>query len=100
MKESKSNHIGCFYDKICDVAEEKYGFENSTADNYSYFCINNGLITSANSRGKISYRLVAVRDISVDGEGSLTSAIVENPQLLIRGSAASSSSLNERGGRQ
>ena len=30
IKEIKSNHIGCYYDKICDVAERKYGFENST----------------------------------------------------------------------
>ena len=32
IKELKSNHIGCYYDKICDVAERKYGLENSTTD--------------------------------------------------------------------
>ena len=80
IKEFKSNNIGCYYDKICDVAEIKYGFENSTADNYIDFCINNGFITPVNSRGKIAYRLVAVPDINVD---SLTSTIVKNTQLVI-----------------
>ena len=47
IKELKSNHIGCYYDKFC-------GFENSTADNYLDFCMNNRFITPANSRGKIS----------------------------------------------
>ena len=70
-----------------------------TTDNYLNYCINNGFITPANSRGKISYRLVAVPDISTDGEDSLTSTIVENPQLVIPGSATSSSSLNEEGRR-
>ena len=97
IKELKSNHIRCYYDKICDVAERKYGFENSTKGNYLDFCINNGLITPANSRGKISYRLVAVPDINIDGEDSLTSTIVENPPLVIPESATSSSSLNEGG---
>ena len=90
IKELKSNHIVCYYDKICDVAERKYGFENSTTDKYLDFCINNGFITPANSRGKISYRLVAVPDINIDDEDSLTSTIVENPQLVIPESATSS----------
>ena len=85
---------------FCDVADRKYGFENPTTDNYLDFCINNGFITPANSRGKMSYCLVAVPDINVDGEDSLTSTIVENPKLVISGSATSSSSLNERGRRQ
>ena len=25
IKELKVNHIGCYYDKICDVVERKYG---------------------------------------------------------------------------
>ena len=87
IKELKSNHIDIYYDKICDVAERKYGFENSTTDNIQTFCINDGFITPANSRGKLSYRLVAVPDISVDGEASLTSAIVKNLQLVIFRSA-------------
>lgn len=34
IKELKINEIGCHHDdKICDVAEKKYGFENSAADN-------------------------------------------------------------------
>ena len=73
IKELKSGHTGCHYDKICDAAERKYGFENTTTDNYLGFCINNGFITPANSRGKISYCLVAVPDINIDGEDSLTS---------------------------
>ena len=97
IKELKSNHIGCYYDKICDVAERKYGFENSTTDNYLDFCINNGFIKSTNS--KISYRLVAIPDINIVGEDSLTSTIVENLQLVIPESATSTSSLN-KGGRQ
>ena len=100
IKELKGNHIGCYYDKICDVAERKYGFENSTADNYLDYCINNGFIARASSRVKISYRLVAVPDINIDDEDSLTSTIVENAQLVIPGSAASISSLNEGGRRQ
>ena len=72
IKELKGNHIGCYYDKICDAAERKYGFDNSTADNYLDYCINKDLITPANSRGKISDRLVAVRDINIDSEDSLT----------------------------
>ena len=79
IKELKSNHIGCYYDKICNVSERNYGFENSTTDNYVDFCINNGFITLVNSEGKISYRLVAVPDIKADGEDSLTSTIVEIP---------------------
>ena len=71
IKELKGNHTGCYYDKICDVAERMYGFENSTTDTYLDCCINNGFITPANSRDKISYRLVAVPDINVDGEDSL-----------------------------
>ena len=67
---------------------------------YLDFCINNGFITPANSRAKISYRLVAGPDINIDGEDSLTSTIVENPQLVIPGSATSSSSLNEGGRRK
>ena len=82
IKGLKSNHIGCYYDKICDVAERKYGFKNSTTDNYLDFYIKNGFITPANSKGKISYRLIAVPDINIDGEDSLTSTIVENPQLV------------------
>ena len=97
IKELKGNHIGCYCDKICDVAEKKYGFENSTTDNYLDYCTNNGFITSANSRGKISYRLVAVPHINIDAEDSLTSTIVENSQLVIPGSATSSNSLNEGG---
>ena len=77
--ELKSDHIGCYYDKVCAVAVRKYGFENSTTENYLDSCINNGFITPANSRSMISYRLVAVPDISVHGEDSLTSTIVENP---------------------
>ena len=88
IKGLKSNYIVCYSDKICDVAERKYGFENSTGDNYLDFCINNGFITPANNRGKISYRLVAVPDINVDSEDSLISTIVENIQLVIPGSAA------------
>ena len=80
IKELKSNNIECYYDEICDVAETKYGFENSTTHNYIDFCINNGFITPVNSRGKIAYRLVAVPDINVD---SLTSTIVKNTQLVI-----------------
>ena len=99
IKELKGNHIGCYYDKICDVAKRKYGFKNSATDNYLDYCINNGFITPANSRGKISYRLVAVPDINIDGEDSLTSNFAENPQLVTPGSATPSSSLNE-GGRQ
>ena len=95
----KSNHIGCYCDRICDVFERKYGFENSATDTYLDFCVNNGFITPANSRGKISYRLVAVPDINMDGKDSLTSTIVDNPQLVTPGSATPSSSLNE-GGRQ
>ena len=49
-------------------------------DNYLDFCIKNGFITPVNSRVKLSYRLVAVPNINVDGEDSLTSTIVENPQ--------------------
>ena len=82
--QSKSNHIACYYDKICDVAERKYGFENSPADNYFDFCINNSFITPANSRGMLSYSLVAVPDIS------------EDPKLVNSGSATLSSYLNER----
>ena len=100
IKELKGNHTGYYYDKICDVAERKYGFENSTTDNYLDYCINNGFITSANSRGKISYRLAAVPDITIDGDDSLTSTIVENPQLVTPGPATPSSSLNEGGHRQ
>ena len=100
IKELKNSHIRCYYDKICDVAERKYGFENSTTDNYLDFCINNDFITPANSRGKVSYRLVAVPDINIDVEDLLTSTIVENPQLVIPGSTMSSSSLNEGGRRQ
>ena len=37
IKELKNNHTGCYYDKVCDVAERKYGFENSTTDNYLDF---------------------------------------------------------------
>ena len=98
IKKLKSYHIEYYYDKICDVAERKYEFENS--GNYLDFCISNGLITPANIRGKISYRLVAVPDINIDGEDSLTSTITENPQLVIPGLAVSSSSLNEGGCRQ
>ena len=97
VKELKSNHTGCYYDKICDVAERKYGFETSTADNYLDFCINKGFITLVNSRAKLSYRLVAVPDINVDGEDSLTSTIVENPRLVIPQLAVPSSYLNEGG---
>ena len=97
VKELKSNHTGCYYDKICDVAERKYGFETSTADNYLDFCINKGFITLVNSRAKLSYRLVAVPDIHVDGEDSLTSTIVENPRLVIPQLAVPSSYLNEGG---
>ena len=39
-------------------------------------------------------------DINVDGEDSLTSMIVENPELVIPGSATSSNSLHEEGCRQ
>ena len=88
IKESKGNNTRCYYDKICDGAERMYGFENSTTDTYLDCCINNDFITPANSRDKISYRLVAVPDINVDGEDSLISTIVENPQLVIPGSAA------------
>ena len=28
IKELTSNHIGWYNDKICDVAERKYGFDN------------------------------------------------------------------------
>ena len=91
--------IGC-YDKICDVAERKYGFENSATDNYLDFFINNVFITPINRRGKLSYRLVAVPDINVDGGDSLTSTIVKNPQLETPGLTSSSSSLNKRGRRQ
>ena len=28
IKQLKSNHIGCYYDKTCDVGERNYGFEN------------------------------------------------------------------------
>ena len=72
IKELKSNHIGCYCDKICDAAERKYGFENSTGGNYLDYYINKDFITPANSRGKISDRLVAVPDIIIDGEDSLT----------------------------
>ena len=82
------------------MAERKYGFENSTTRNSVDFCINNGFIKPVNKRDKLSYCLVAVPDISVDGEDLLTSTIVENPQLVIPGSAVSSSSLNERVRRQ
>ena len=61
IRELKSNHIGCNY-KICDVAEKKCGFENSTIDNHFDFSINNGFITPAKSTGKLSYRLVALPD--------------------------------------
>ena len=97
VKELKSNHTGCYYDKICDVAERKYGFETSTTDNYLDFCINKGFITLVNSRAKLSYRLIAVPDINVDGEDSLTSTIVENLRLVISQSAVPSSYLNEGG---
>ena len=100
IKELKSNHIGCYYDRICDVFERKYGFENSAADTYLDFCVNNGFITPANSRGKISYRLVALPDIYVDGEDSLTLTIIENLQLVTPGSATSNSSFSEGGRRQ
>ena len=89
IKELKDNHIGCYYDEICDVAERKYGFENSNVDNYLDYCINNGFITHTNSRSKISYRLVAVPDVNIDGEDLLTSNRVENPQLVIPASANS-----------
>ena len=95
IKELKGNHTGCYY----DVAERKCGFENSATDNYLGYCINNGFITPTNSRGKISYRLVAAPDINIDGEDSLASTFAENPQLVTPGSATPSSSLNE-GGRQ
>lgn len=84
-----------YHDNICDVAERKYGFENSTTDNCLDFCINNGFITPVNSIHKICYRLVATPDINVDDEDWLTSTVVENPQLVIPGSATSSSSLNK-----
>ena len=29
IKELKNNNIGYYYDKICDVAERKYRFENA-----------------------------------------------------------------------
>ena len=80
---------------ICDVAKRKYGSENWTAENYLDFGIKNGLITPINSRSKISSCLVTIPDINVDGKDSLTSAMVENPQLVIPGSETSSSSLNK-----
>ena len=33
IKELKSNHTGCYYDKICNVAERKYVFGNWTTEN-------------------------------------------------------------------
>ena len=83
IKKLKSNHIGCYYDKLCDV--ESMGLK---------------IQLQINSAGKISYRLVAVPDINVDGEDSLISTIGENPQLVFPWLAASSSSLNERGRQQ
>ena len=71
--------LDVIYDKICDVSKRKYEFKNSTTDNYLDSCISNGFITLVNSRGKISYRLLAVWDINMDGEDSLTLTIVENP---------------------
>ena len=68
MKELKSNYTGCYYDNICDVSKRKCGFESLTTENYLDFCISNGFITLVNSRGKISYRSVAVPDINVDGK--------------------------------
>ena len=95
IKESKSNHIACYYNKICDVAERKYGFENSPTDNYLDLSINNGFITPANSRGMLFYSSVAVSDINEDGNDSLTSIRVQNAQLVNSGLATSSSYLNE-----
>ena len=100
IREWKSNHSGCYFDKIYDVAERKYGSENSTAYNYLDFYIDNGFMKLVNSRDKLSYRLVVVPDVNADGEDSLTSTMVENPQLVIPGSATLSSSLNEWGRRQ
>lgn len=85
---------------ICDVAKRKYGSENWTAENYLDFGIKNDLITPINSRSKISYCLVTIPDINVDGKDSLTSAMVENPQLVIPGSGTSNSYLNQGGRRQ
>ena len=34
IKELKRSHIGCYYDKICDVAERNYEPESSATENY------------------------------------------------------------------
>ena len=49
---------------------------------------------------EVRYRLLTVPDINLDGEDSLKSTIVENPQLVISGSATSSSCFNKGGRRQ
>lgn len=45
IKELKSTNTGCYFDIICDVAERKYGFENTATESYPDFCINYGFIT-------------------------------------------------------
>ena len=80
IKKLKSNHIGCYYDKLCDV--ESMGLKIQLQIVIQTFVIINGFITLVNSAGKISYRLVAVPDINVDGEDSLISTMGENPQLV------------------
>ena len=45
IKELKSTNTGCYFDIICDVAERKYGFENTDTESYPDFCINYAFIT-------------------------------------------------------
>ena len=62
--------------------------------------MNNGFIIPEHRIGKVSYRLVAVSDININSEDSLTSTIVEKPQLVIPWSGTSNSYLNQGGRRQ
>ena len=36
----KNTHPGCYFHKICDVAERKYKFENTATESYPDFYIN------------------------------------------------------------
>ena len=47
-----------YFDKICDVAERRYGFENTATRSYLDFCINYGFITPINSGDKLSFRVI------------------------------------------
>lgn len=58
IKELKSTNTVYYFDKICDVAERRYGFENTATRSYLDFCINYGFITLINSGDKLSFRVI------------------------------------------